>query len=311
MRILVTGASGFAGGWLVRELASAGHEPLPAPPSGDLDLTTPGAAQALVAELRPDATAHLAAVSFGPAAERDPERAMAVNVAATASLVEALVRAGLTGPVLIASSSEVYGAPAPTDLPITESAPIRATRWYGRSKVEQERAAIHAADSALPIVISRAFNHTGPGQRSDFAIPALARRAIAARRDGRGSIRAGNLDVRRDFSDVRDVARAYRLLLERAAKAGDEPGGRQPVVANVASGSSHAMRAILAMIAAAIGTTVDPEVDPTLVRPDDPPEIVGDSSLLRRLTGWSPTIPFERTIADVVASIEAEPPAPA
>ena len=164
MKVLVTGATGFAGTWLVRELMSAGHEALGMPPSSAIDVTDYGAMDELVANLRPDAIAHLAAVSFGPDARRDPDRAFAVNEGGTRSVLSAAARNGRM-PVLVASSAEVYGAPKAEDLPLRETAPLLATQPYGLSKIGAEKAAFEAARD-LPVAVVRAFNHTGPGQRA-------------------------------------------------------------------------------------------------------------------------------------------------
>lgn len=301
MKVLVTGATGFAGTWLVRELRSAGHLTVAAPPSAELDISDRDRVRALIRDAAPDAVAHLAAVSHAPAARADPARAFAVNEGGTRAVVEAVVAERPGIPVLISSTSEVYGAPAVEDLPLDESAPLRATHPYARSKLAQERVALEVAGAGrTPVVITRAFNHTGPGQRAEFVAPALAGRVLAARRLRDHAIRVGNLDVRRDFLDVRDVVRAYRLLLDGVAD-GSVVGG---TIVNVASGTAVSIREILERLADVAGTRVEPIVDPDLVRPDDPPVIVGDAALLRDLTGWSPRIPLSQTLDDLVASVD-------
>jgi GDP-4-dehydro-6-deoxy-D-mannose reductase len=172
----------------------------------------------------------------------------------------------------------------------------------------QERVAFESvAAGGPPIVIVRPFNHTGPGQRSEFVVPALAQRILVARRIGSGVIAAGNVDVRRDLSDVRDVARAYRVILE-ALGSGVPPA--HPIY-NIASGRSVAIRDIAHAFAALAGIEVEILVDPTLVRASDPPEIRGDASLMAADLGWHPSIPFEVTLADVfedaVSRLEAAP----
>lgn len=305
MKVLVTGATGFVGRWLVRELEAAGHEAIAMPGRAHVDVTDEDAVTRLVVAARPDAVAHLAGVSFGPDARRDPELAFAVNVGGTETLIAALRAAGGSIPLLVAGSSEVYGRPRPADLPLTEDAPTEPEHPYGRSKLAQERAALEAGErGGLPVVVARSFNHTGPGQRAEFVAPALARRVIAARDAGDRVIRVGNIDVRRDMGDVRDVARAYRLLLESLATADVGPA----MVMNVATGRAIAIREILETLCRLAGVTAQPMVDPALVRQDDPPEIVGDASRLRALTGWAPTIDLDRTLADLLDSIEAAPP---
>lgn len=299
MRVLVTGATGFAGRWLLRELAEVGHEAVPTPPSAALDVTDAGAVARLVREVRPDAVAHLAAVAFGPAAAADPERALRTAVVGTQSVFEGIRAAGLRCAVLVSGSSDVYGDPAPGDLPLAEDAPLRATRPYALVKLAQEAVALAAgARYRIPVVVTRSFNHVGPGQRPDFAVPAFARRVLALRDGVALEIPAGNLDVRRDLSDVRDVVRAYRLLLERAAAGSDSA-----VIVNVASGRSVAIRDVLERLCRIAGVKGRVRVDPELVRPGEPVEIIGSPALLASLTGWRAEIPLDQSLADVFAEI--------
>jgi GDP-4-dehydro-6-deoxy-D-mannose reductase len=303
VRVLVTGATGFAGRWLVRELEAAGHEAIGTPASSDLDITDQGAVETLVRAVRPEAIAHLAAVSFGPDARRDPDHALAVNEGGTRSVLSAAARHEQT-PVLVASSSDVYGAPAPKDLPLRETAPLRADQPYGLSKVAAEQAAIESGRE-MPVAVVRAFNHAGPGQRPGFVVPALAARIAQAAHHGDGAIPAGNVDVRRDFTDVRDVVRAYRLVLESLVSGGSGAGLR---TYNVASGRAVAIREIVAMLAAFAGIEVTIDVDPALVRRDDPPEILGDASLIASDLGWHPTIPLDVTLRDVLEEVGSRDP---
>lgn len=297
MKILVTGATGFVGRWLVRELEGAGHEAIGTPSRADLDITDTDAVTAFVARIRPEAVVHLAGMSYGPDARREPDRALAVNEGGTRAVLEAVATAIGPLPVLVVSSSEVYGYPAPADLPLRESAPLLTDQPYGLSKLAQERAAVELAElHRIPLVVTRSFNHTGPGQRPEFVVPALAGRIVAAREGGERTIRAGNVDVRRDISDVRDVVRAYRLLTEALASSGLSAGH---VVYNVASGRAVAIRELINRLAALADIEIEIEIDPSLVRQQDPPEIRGDASRLAADVGWRPTIELEVTLADV------------
>jgi GDP-4-dehydro-6-deoxy-D-mannose reductase len=297
----VTGATGFAGTWLIRDLEDAGHDAVGMPPSSTLDITDRGAVDAFVAGVRPDAIAHLAAISFGPDARRDPARAIAVNEGGTRAVLSAAANHRVA--VLVASSSDIYGAPLPRDLPLRETAPVRATQPYALSKVGAERAALEAGRD-IPVAVARSFNHTGPGQRTEFVVPALAARIAVAAQLGQDSIRAGNVDVRRDFSDVRDVVRAYRLMLEALADEGERAGHR---LYNVASGDALAIRDIVSTLSAIAGIDVRIDIDPALVRTDDPPEIRGDASLIAADLGWTTTIPLDVTLRDVMDDIRSRP----
>ena len=306
MRVLVTGATGFVGRWLMRELAEAGHHAIDDRPGGDrVDVRDAHAIRRLVEVAEPDAIVHLAGVAYGPDARLDPALAHAVNVEGTARLLEAVRERSPSPIVLVTGSSEVYGIPAPGDLPLREGAPLRTAEAYGLSKLEQERVALAAAArDGLRLAVTRAFNHTGPGQRPVFAVPALIGRTIAYRAGETHDIAVGNLDVRRDFSDVRDVVRAYRLLLEGLSSGAIADGG---VVYNVCSGTSVAIRDIVGMIAEEVGVTPDLRVDPDLVRSGEAPEIRGEAGLLTAATGWSPRIGLDKTISDMVGAVATRP----
>jgi len=303
MRVLITGASGFVGRWLTSAMTDAGHEVLDA---GDLDVTEPDDVADALAELAPDAVAHLAAVAFAPDAAGDPSHAFAVTVGGTVNVLEGMRRMDRRPALLVTGSSEVYGAPRPEDLPLRETAPLRPATAYAISKAGQESAALaYAAREGLGLVVTRSFNHAGPGQRPVFVIPALAGRVRAVARGEAETIPTGNLDVRRDLTDVRDVVDAYRRLLEGLHDGTLPRGG---IVVNVCSGHAVAIRAILEELCRLAG--VDPEVvaDPSLVRPDDPAEIRGDATRVERLIDWRATTPLSQTLADVWASgVKAAP----
>jgi GDP-4-dehydro-6-deoxy-D-mannose reductase len=300
MRVFITGAIGFVGGWLLSELARGGHTVVSAPGPQELDIADRDGLARWLSQTGgpPDAVVHLAGMAFAPDAKSDPAEAFRVNVGGTVALFEALRLVGIKPAVLVTGSSDVYGQPKAADLPLNENAPIAPAHAYGMSKIAQEASAIEAAvRHGFPVVVTRSFNHVGPGQRPVFVVPAMARRVIAMQRGERNYIPAGNVDVRRDLTDVRDVVRAYRLLLERTAQ---DPAP-QPRVVNVASGKAVTVRFIIDQLCEIVGLTPRIQVDQSLVRDDDPVEIRGDASLLRELTGWRPEIPLRTTLIDVLA----------
>lgn len=302
MRVFVTGAIGFVGSWLQRDLETAGHEVVPAPGPDELDITDRGALRRWLSP-EPGAVVHLAGMAFAPDARSDPAEAFRVNVGGTIALFETLRELGLRPPVLVTGSSEVYGTPRPEDLPLGEDAPVDARQPYAISKAAQEGVAVEAAARwGFPVVVTRSFNHSGPGQRPVFVLPAMARRVVAVRRGMADAVVAGNIDVRRDIGDVRDVVRAYRLLIEALAA---QRLGSAPIVVNVATGTAVTIRSLIEELCALAGIPPAVRVDPALVRPDDPLEIRGDSSLLHRLTGWEPRVPMRTTLADLLGEAEA------
>ncbi len=303
MRWLVTGVNGFVGGHLVARLAeadasvwgtvrpgtpaTAGYAPLQA------DLLDPSAVEAAVAQARPDRIVHLAAQSSARDSWDDPAGTLGTNLLGLLHLLEAVRRQGLLPRVLVVGSSDEYGAPE-AEGPVAEDTPLRPVSPYAVSKLAQGYLALqYALAHGLPCVRTRTFNHTGPGRGAGFAESSFARQ-IAEIEAGRREpvIRVGNLDVVRDFSDVRDVVRAYLLLVERGT-----PGE----VYNVASGSGVSMGEILERLLQLSPARVEVRRDPTLLRPADVPRIVGDAEKLRRATGFVPEIPLERTLADLLA----------
>jgi GDP-4-dehydro-6-deoxy-D-mannose reductase len=292
MRALVTGASGFAGRHLVTACTQAGDEVAQASRAGGVDLLDAGQARAAVADARPDVVYHLAALAHVGASWRDPSGYLAGNLALALNVLEA-VRAEAPGAtVLMAGSGEIYGPPS--TLPVTEVAPLRPQNPYAVSKASADLLAGFYADAhGLHVIRVRPFNHAGPGQHPSYAIASFARQAAAAAEAGRDPIRivTGNPETRRDYTDVRDVVRAYRLLAERAG----------PGTYNVCSGRTASARELVEALARAAGAGLEHEVDPALVRAHDVMEVRGSNERVRSATGWAPEIPLERTLADTLA----------
>lgn len=303
-RVLVTGAAGFVGHHLVRELESSGHEvattdalqpDAPAahglPDYSTADLRDGESMRALVRATRPDAVVHLAGVSFVPDGARDPSLALTVNIGGTWTLAEALAAEAPRARLLFVSTAQVYGT-IPSPAPLREESPLRPLSLYAVTKVAGESLLLarHAAGT-LDAVVARPGNHTGPGQTPKFVAPAFARQVLAAKRGEVSALRVGNLDSVRSFADVRDVVRAYRLLLERGV-----PGG----VYNVASPANVRIGELLDRLRALAGCDAPVETDPALWRPTDAcPDL--DVSRLRADTGWAPAFSLDDTLRDLLA----------
>jgi GDP-4-dehydro-6-deoxy-D-mannose reductase len=252
----------------------------------------PAAIRAAVAAARPDAIYHLAAMTHVGESWDFPAEVLRVNVLGTASVLAA-ARAEREPPVvLVVSSAEVYGSVAPDELPIDETMPLRPLSPYAASKAAAEQLALQAwRGYGQPVIVVRPFNHIGPGQAPTFAVSALAKRIVEAQRSGSSTVAAGTLTARRDFTDVRDVVRAYRSLVVE---------GTTGEIYNVCSGHDIAVSEVAYRLCALAGADVELVDDPTLVRSVDLPVLRGDYGRLAADTGWKPEIPFDDTLADVL-----------
>jgi GDP-4-dehydro-6-deoxy-D-mannose reductase len=296
MRALITGGKGFVGQWLAAHLKDRGDEV--AVIDLETDVADGAAVRRVFSDVVPEAVYHLAAMTHVGDSWADPSQVLRVNVLGTAEILAA-ARQLTTGPrVLVVSSAEVYGIVTREQLPLSEDTPTLPASPYAASKLAAEAVALQAwRGYGQPVVVVRPFNHIGPGQSPNFFVPALAKRIVEARRAGAASLRVGTLTTRRDFTDVRDVVAAYRLLMETGA-----PGA----VYNVCSGRDVAMSDVAAELLRLAGVDLRLETDPELVRPVDVPVLRGDAGLLREATGWQPTTPLATTLADVLFSWEAD-----
>ena len=301
--ILVTGAAGFAGSHVVEALAGNGTTPLgwthrAAPPSEivslaeweSVDLLDLEAVRAAIARARPSAVVHCAGAPNVAHSWRDTLTPLSVNVLATHHLFDALRRAGAPCRVIVPGSATVYAASA---APLTEDSPVAPSNPYAVSKLAQEELSLRAArEDGVDVIVTRPFNHTGPRQSAAFAAPNMARQ-IALIEAGLAEplIRVGNLEAQRDFTDVRDIARAYVGLIHQ---------GTPSTVYNVSSGVPRVMRSVLEALVTRARVAVRFEPDPALMRPSDTPVLVGDSTKLQRTTGWQPQIAFDRTLDDLL-----------
>ena len=287
MRVLVTGATGFVGCHLVAHLAAAGDEVI----ISEAEITEPEALEADFGQGRPDAVFHLAAQADVQASFTAAAATLRVNVEGTFNVLDAARRAG-AGRVVVVSSADVYGRLKPASLPVDETAPIRPVTPYGASKAAAEMVCVQAgAGRGLDVVRARAFNHLGPGQSDRFVAAALAARIAANERTGAEVVRVGNLQTRRDFTDVRDVVRAYRLLAEHGVK-----GEAYNVCSGAALGVQELAEALIARARHPMRMVADDE----LLRPVDVTDVRGDAAKLRAATGWRPEVPLDQTLDDLL-----------
>lgn len=294
MRVLVTGAAGFAGRHLVAHLRESGDEVVGV--DREVDVTDPGALAPVFDVFAPDAIVHLAAQSHVGDSWRDPGEVERVNVGGTEALLGVARERAPGAVVVVVSSADVFGVVAEADLPLTEAHPTAPVSPYGASKLAVEAAARRAASGGQRVVIARPFNHVGPGQSPTFAVPGIASRLMDARDEGREEVPVGDLSARRDLTDVRDVARAYRLLALF---------GRPGEVYHVASGSDVSIRNVAASLVAMIHPRARLVRDDALVRPVEVPVLRGSPAKLFAETGWTPAIALATTLRDVVADLEA------
>ena len=326
-RILITGATGFVGRHLVAFLQSeerrkkTGHRlqitgtcfpehpahchDFRAAASGvkllHLDLRDAAAVSAVVSAARPDRVYHLAAISQVKASWDKRKETIETNILGTFNLFEALRLHRPSARILFVSSSDVYGKQAPKMMPLRETSRTGAASPYGFTKISGEAlAGFYVRSEKLPIVIARPFTHTGPGQSPDFVCSDWAHQIAeieASPKARKSFLKVGNLDVRRDYSDVRDVVRAYVLLLEK---------GKCGEAYNICSGKSPSLRVILRILLGKSRADIAVKVDPNRVRKADIPLLAGSHAKITRETGWKPAFDLETTLSDLLAEWRAK-----
>ena len=302
MRVLLTGAAGFVGRHLAAELTHTGHEPVLSdvrtgiPGIRAADLRDPDALCSLVRDTRPEACVHLGGIAFVPVGWDDPELVMDVNLIGTIHLLEAFRLHAPAARLLIVSSSEVYGR-RPVETPLTEEAPFAPSNPYAVAKAAADLTALlYAKRYGMPVMTARPDNHTGPGQSPQFVTTAFALQLLDIRRGtSAGSIKVGNLNSVRNFTDVRDVARAYRLILEK---------GYAGCAYNIASGNMAEIGSILDMLCDIAGIQPQITVDQERYRPADALPAL-DTARLRNHTGWTPQIALRVTLSDIFNHLQA------
>jgi GDP-4-dehydro-6-deoxy-D-mannose reductase len=298
MKALVTGATGFVGPHLLAHLHECDDEVIvPGDASGAFDITDRRTVLEVFDAARPEVVYHLAAWSDVGASWRDPTMCLRVNVEGTANVLDAARDSGVRR-VLVVGSSEEYGKIDAESTRLSEDAPLRPITPYGASKVAASFLALQAwLGAGLETVRVRAFSHTGAGQSAGFVVPALARRIVDAQRERATTISAGAREPVRDLSDVRDVVRAYRLLVEHG-----KPG--EPY--NVCSGTGISIGEIADRLIDRAGGSLDVVVDEALVRAVEVPRLVGDPTKLVDATGWSPRHTLDETLDAVLADARAQ-----
>ena len=285
--ILVTGAAGFVGRHLLTELGSAG---VPT----EADVTEPAAIAQALTEAKPEAVVHLAALSSVADSWGTTAEVWRVNVLGTVTLLQAVKVASPEARILLASTGQVYGEAE--DSPTSEDAAIAPISPYAASKAAAEIAGIQAREDGLDVVIARSFQHEGPGRDERFAIGSWTRQIAELELTGGGALKVGDLSAQRDITDVRDVVRAYRALLDQSVPAD---------AYNVASGLVVSMQEIVEKLVSMAQVPITIEVDPARSRPTDLPVVCGDASKLTAATGWAPRIPLDQTLADALEHARA------
>jgi GDP-4-dehydro-6-deoxy-D-mannose reductase len=303
-RVLVTGAAGFAGSHALDLLAAEranvigwarpGTAVPPSPPGVTwrlVDVTSGADVDRAIAQDRPDVVVHLAGDAQSNRSAAHVGNTLLVNVYGTSNLLNAIGRHARHARVIVAGSALIYSA---SNEPLIESSPVRPSGAYAVSKLAQEMVALRAAEhDGLDVIVARAFNHIGPRQSPAFVASSLAKQ-ISLIETGRlePTLFVGNLDPRRDLTDVRDIVRAYRALLAH---------GTRGLAYNVCRGEALSVRELIDALVARARVPVNVVVDPRRVRKGDIPLVLGSHARLTAHTGWTPEVPFDRTLDDLLA----------
>jgi GDP-4-dehydro-6-deoxy-D-mannose reductase len=292
VRALVTGAGGFVGVHLVAHLEASGDDVVQLERNVDgIDCVDDGAIGEAIVAAEPEVVYHLAGAADVGGSWSSPRETFMANAVGTLNVLEASRAAGATR-VLAVTSADVYGRVTDDELPLGEDQPLRPVSPYAASKVAADALAQQAwLGHAYPVIRVRAFNHLGPGQSDKFVASSLAARIARNERDGGDQVPIGNMTPLRDITDVRDVVRAYRLLIEHGS-AGE--------AYNVCSGRAVAIKELAERLLAMASRPMTLVADPDLQRPVDIPVLIGDNSRLVKATGWEPTIAIDQTLADVL-----------
>jgi GDP-4-dehydro-6-deoxy-D-mannose reductase len=309
MRVLITGITGFAGSHLADYCLERGLDVhgiirwrsrteniehfTDRVTLAECDLRDAGSTHDVIDDMRPDLIFHLAAQSFVPTSWKAPSESLITNVIGQLNILEAVRKTGLKCRIQIACSSEEYGMVSEEELPIKEESPFRPLSPYGVSKVGQDLLGYQYFMSyGMDIVRTRGFNHTGPRRAPVFVVSDFAKQIVDIENNRRDPVMyVGNLDARRDFTDVRDIVRAYYLSLEK---------GKGGEAYNICSEHSWGIRELLDRLLSMTDAEIEVKQDKARMRPSDVPRLHGDCSKFRKDTGWKPEIPFETTLKDML-----------
>lgn len=305
-KVLITGYAGFVGSYVADTIVSQPDCEIigtyrtnrPQAPANvtleNVDLLNQEAVDALIQKYTPDSIYHLAGQSSAAESFKAPASYITNNVIAELNILEALKKHELTETKILAvSTAEVYGAIRPESLPIDETTELRPVNPYAVSKVAQDYLGLqYFLSYKLGVIRVRPFNHIGPGQKETFVIASFAKQIAEIEKGKKGPVLlVGNLEAKRDFTDVRDIVKAYSLILEK---------GKVGEVYNIGSGVSRSIADMLQTLLSLSSATIEVKEDPDRLRPIDVPEIVCDSSKLHELTGWKPEISIEQTLQDIL-----------
>jgi GDP-4-dehydro-6-deoxy-D-mannose reductase len=289
MATLLTGATGFVGAFVQKRIACVPFDRL----GKQIDLRDADEVRTAIGEIRPDAVIHLAGQSFVPVSFQNPRETYEINFHGTLNLLAALKDSGFRGRMLFVGSGDTYGLVPESRLPVTEDQPLRPRSPYAVSKVATEALCYQWSQTeSFTIAMTRSFNHFGPGQSDRFAVSDFAKQVVEIKNGDRAPVlTVGDIDVTRDFTDVRDAAAAYALLLDR---------GRNGEAYNVCSGSDYSLRSVLERLLQLANVDARIVQDPARLRVSEQRRMRGSYAKLRADTGWEPSIPLEQSLGDIL-----------
>jgi GDP-4-dehydro-6-deoxy-D-mannose reductase len=299
MNILVTGAAGFVGNHLIDELENNGHNAIAAINNNEkltknvttylANLSIKEEVEANVDFTNIDAVIHLAGLAaVGPSFE-EPRKYIDLNAGIQINLFETCLKQGVKPKFLVISSGSLYDPKS--SMPLNEQSTVSPSSPYAVSKIAQEQLGHYYGQRGFEYIIARPFNHIGPGQGLGFIVPDFANQIVDAEKNFSGEVSVGNLEAKRDYTDVRDIARAYRLLIEK---------GVSGKTYNICSGNSYSGKELLDKMLAKSMAKIAIKTDPSRMRPSDNPNIVGDHNELTNDTGWSPVIDIDKSLSDAL-----------